>query len=86
MREHKIYEKKSPNILDYFHSNKIDLVINIVDKAHAQDVSDSYEIRRAATDSNITLFTKIKNAQLFVEALVNKGYDKLEIKAWSEYV
>ena len=82
---YKIYEKKSPNILDYFHSNKIDLVINIVDKALAKDVSDSYEIRRAATDSNITLFTKIKNAELFVSALVNKGKDKLAIKPWSEY-
>ena len=83
---YKIYEKKSPNILDYFHTNKIDLVINIVDKKYAKDVHDSYEIRRAATDSNITLFTKIKNAELFIKALVNKGKDKLEVKPWSDYL
>ncbi len=82
---YKIYEKKSPNILDYFHANKIDLAINVVDKKLQKEIGDSYEIRRAATDSNITLLTKIKNADLFIKALVNKGHEKLEIQPWSFY-
>jgi len=83
---YKIYEKKSPNIIDYFHNGKIDLVINIVDMHLRKDTSDSFEIRRAASDSNIMTITKIKQAELFVDAVVNKGLEKLEIKAWSEYL
>jgi carbamoyl-phosphate synthase large subunit len=86
LKLYKIYEKKSPNIIDYFRNHKIDLVINIVDKKLLKDLEDSYEIRREATDSNITLFTKNKNAELFIHALINKKLDKLEIKPWSEYV
>ena len=83
---YKIYEKKSPNVIDYFHSNKIDLVINIVDMQLRKDVSDSFEMRRAAADSNIMILTKIKQADLFVDALINKGLGKLAIKSWSEYL
>ncbi len=83
---YKIYEKKSPNIIDYFHNGKIDLVINIVDKQLQKEVNDSFEIRRAAADSNILIMTKIKKAELLADALVNKGLEKLEIKPWSEYV
>lgn len=83
---YKIYEKKSPNVIDYFHSNKIDLVINIVDMQLRKDVSDSYEMRRAAADSNIMILTKIKQADLFIDALINKGLKKLAIKSWSEYL
>lgn len=83
---YKIYEKKSPNIIDYFHSGKIDLVINIVDKSLQKDIQDSFEMRRAAADSNILIMTKVKKAALLVDALANKGLTKLEIKPWSQYI
>ncbi len=83
---YKIHEKKSPNILDYFQNNKIDLVINIVDKNIKKEVNDDYHIRRTAVDNNILMLTKIKKAELFINALVEKGLEKLEIKAWSEYI
>jgi len=83
---YKIHEKKSPNFLDYFQAGKIDLVINVVDYNFQKDSNDAYYIRRAAVDSNILALTKIKQAKLFIKALVNKGRDKLEIKPWSEYV
>jgi len=82
---YKVYEKKSPNIIDYFHKNKIDLVINIVDTQFARDVRDSFEIRRAAVDSNIMIITKAKQAQLLTEAMLHKGLTKLEIRSWNEY-
>lgn len=82
---YKIHEKKSPNILDHFQSNKIDLVINIVDKDVRKDFNDDFEIRRAASDNNITLITKAKTAELFTNALYNKGLKGLMIKSWSEY-
>jgi carbamoyl-phosphate synthase large subunit len=82
---YKIHEKKSPNILDYFQSGKIDLVINIVDKHYKKDLNDDFAIRRTASDSNILTMTKVKKAALLINALVNKGVEKLEIKPWSEY-
>lgn len=82
---YKIHEKKSPNILDHFQSNKIDLVINIVDKDIRKDFNDDFEIRRAASDNNIALVTKAKTAELLTNALYSKGLKGLEIKSWSEY-
>lgn len=82
---HKIHEKKSPNVIDHFHSGKIDLVINIVDINLRKDLNDDYAIRRAASDSNILIMTKIKKAELLISALVNKGLKKLAVRAWSEY-
>jgi carbamoyl-phosphate synthase large subunit len=82
---YKIHEKKSPNILDYFRSGEIDLVINIVDTHFKKDLNDDFAMRRTATDNNILTMTKVKNAELLINALVNKGFDKLEIKPWSEY-
>jgi len=82
---YKIHEKKSPNIIDYFHSGKIDLVINIVDKDLRKDLNDDYAIRRTASDSNILIMTKVKKAELLINALVNKGLKGLEIKSWGDY-
>lgn len=83
---YKIHEKKSPNIIDYFHKEKIDLVINIVDNKYKQDINDHYYIRRTASDNNILIMTKVKKAKLLVNALVNKKLENLEIKEWSEYI
>jgi hypothetical protein len=82
---YKIHEKQSPNILDYFQSGKIDLVINLVDKHFKKDLNDDFAIRRTASDANILTMTKVKKAETLINALVNKGLEKLEIKAWSEY-
>lgn len=82
---YKIHEEIGPNLLDYFQAGKIDLVINVVDTHLKKDLNDDYFIRRAAVDSNILVFTKIKKADLFIRALVEKGISKLEIRPWSEY-
>lgn len=83
---YKIYENKSPNVLDHFQSGKIDLVINAVDLHFKPDIEDYAYMRRVAVDNNIPVMTKIKNAELFVQALVNKGITKLETKPWSKYL
>ena len=83
---YKIYEKSNPNILDYFRKGKIDLAINLVETSLKKDETDHYTIRRAAIDYNISLFTNIKKAELFVKALVEKDINKLPIKSWAEYI
>jgi len=83
---YKIHEKKSPNVLEYFQNEMIDLAINIVDSHVKKIIDDDYAIRRAAVDHNIPLFTNIKKAELFVKALVEKDIDNLPIKSWDEYI
>ncbi|TMC20356.1 MAG: carbamoyl-phosphate synthase (glutamine-hydrolyzing) large subunit, partial [Chloroflexi bacterium] len=82
---HKLYEQRSPNLLDCLRDEKIDLAINVVDMHNLKEVDDSYAMRRHAIDHNIPLFTKIKQARVFVRAIVEKDLNTIPIKAWNEY-
>ncbi len=82
---YKIHEQKYPNVLTYFSEQRIDLAINIVDGYIKKEVDDDYAMRRFAVDHNIPLFTKIKQARLFVQALVEKDVATLPVKTWNEY-
>lgn len=82
---YKIHEQQSPNVLEYFGDNKIDLAINIVDRYIQKDVDDDYAMRRYAVDRDIPLFTKIKQARLFVKAIVEKDLATVPIKSWNAY-
>lgn len=83
---YKIHEDKSPNIYDYFHEGKVDLVINIVDKHIRKDVDDDYFIRRLAIDNNILIFTKLSQVKLFSRAVTQKKLADLQVKSWNEYL
>lgn len=83
---YKIHEKKSPNVLECFEQNKIDLAINIVDSHLIKIIGDEYVIRRSAVDHNVPLFTDLKKAELFVKAITSLKPEDLKIKPWSEYV
>ncbi len=82
---YKIHEQRTPNVLTYFRDNKIDLAINIVDQFIKKEVDDDYAMRRYAVDHNVPLFTKIKQARLFIKAIAEKNLATLPIKAWNEY-
>jgi carbamoyl-phosphate synthase large subunit len=82
---YKIHEQQSPNVLEYFGDNKIDLAINIVDRYILKDVDDDYAMRRYAIDRDIPLFTKIKQARLFVKAIVAKDLATMPIQSWNAY-
>ncbi|HEX6480716.1 MAG TPA: carbamoyl-phosphate synthase (glutamine-hydrolyzing) large subunit [Ktedonobacteraceae bacterium] len=83
---YKIHENQSPNILTYFRENIIDLAINIVDSHVKKELDDDYVMRRFAVDHNIPLFTKIKQARLFIRAIVAKDLAAIPIKSWNEYL
>lgn len=85
-RVYKIRDKKIPNVLTLLQEKKIDLVINIVDRSLVQDMKDSFVLRRGAIDANVPLFTKIKNARLFIDAIGKYPLEKLEVKSWNEYL
>ena len=83
---YKIHENCAPNVLTYFRDNKIDLAINIVDGYINKELDDDYAMRRYAIDHNIQLFTKVKQARLFVKAIIEKDLATIPIKSWNEYV
>ena len=82
---YKIHEQRSPNVLTYFRDGRIDLAINIVDRHIKKEVDDDYAMRRYAVDYNIPLLTKIKQARLFVRAIVEKDLATIPVKSWNEY-
>jgi carbamoyl-phosphate synthase large subunit len=82
---YKIHELKTPNVLNYFADGKIDLAINIVEGHINKELDDDYAMRRDAVDHNIPLFTKIKQARLFVKAIAEKKLATIPIKSWDEY-
>jgi carbamoyl-phosphate synthase large subunit len=82
---YKIHEEKSPNVLTYFRENRIDLAINIVEGHITKEIDDDYAMRRYAVDHNIPLFTKVKQARLFANALTEKDLATIPIKSWNEY-
>ncbi len=83
---YKIHDKKSPNILEYFQKGKVDLAINLVETELKMDEVDEYTIRRAAIDHNVPLYTNLKKAEIFVQAITNKTLEDLPILSWAEYM
>ena len=78
-------ENDSPNVLEYLQNRKIDLVINIPKTFQEEELTNDYVIRRRAVDLGIPLITNIQFAQRFVEAIVQKTIDSLQIEAYSRY-
>jgi len=79
-------EKKEPNIADLIKKREIDMIINIPKNNAELELKNDYIIRRLAVDFDIPLFTNIKVAKEFIDALetLHNGAE-IEIKAWEEY-
>jgi carbamoyl-phosphate synthase large subunit len=61
------------------------MIINIPKNNRETELKNDYLIRRLAVDFDIPLFTNIKAARQFIEAMVFQREKGLEIKAWEEY-
>lgn len=88
----KVYEGGTSNVLGIIEQKQVSFVVNISDREgkegrhHTQHITDGYRIRRAAVDSNISLFTDLQLARSFVRAIRIYGLDNLKIKSWKEYL
>lgn len=78
-------ESKEPNIASMIKKREVDMVINIPKNNRETELKNDYLIRRMAIDFDIPLFTNIRVARQFIEALAYKKEKGLEIKAWEEY-
>ncbi len=87
----KVYENKRPNVVDIIKDKNVSLVFHLnkmedVNEEFNNGIMDGYLIRRAAVDNNISLFTDINAARLFVMALDKYKMEDLKIKSWDEYL
>lgn len=78
-------EDKEPNIMEYLHDRKIDLVINIPKNHTKRELDNGYKIRRAAVDYNIPLITNARLASAFIYAICKVDPTEIAIKSWDEY-
>ncbi|MDR0497417.1 MAG: carbamoyl-phosphate synthase large subunit, partial [Treponema sp.] len=78
-------ETKEPNIASYIKRREVDMIINIPKNNHETELKNDYLIRRMAVDFDIPLFTNIKVAKEFIDAMVWERERGVEIKAWEEY-
>jgi carbamoyl-phosphate synthase large subunit len=78
-------EGRSPNVMEFLQSGKIDLVVNIPKNVQEQELTNDYLIRRKAVDLAIPLITNLQLAQRFIEALSRKRLEDLHVKSWAEY-
>ncbi len=88
---HKVREVgKSPNIIDYLHKGKIDLVINIpmpsATEKYSDILKDEYMIRRLAIEFNIPVLTNLKLASAFTKMLEQRDRNKINIRSLNEYI
>ena len=78
-------EDKEPNIMEYLHDRRIDLVINIPKNHTKRELDNGYKIRRAAVDYNIPLITNARLASAFIYAICKVDPAEIAIKSWDEY-
>ncbi len=79
-------ESKEPNIATMIRKREVDMVINVPKNNRETELKNDYIIRRMAVDFDVPLFTNIKVAKQFTDALAYQREKGLEIKAWEEYV
>lgn len=88
----KVYEMKSPNVVDIIQRKKVSIVFNInepegePEQIIKKEKTDGFMIRRAAIDNNIALLTDLNASRLLVNALDKYKVEDLEIKSWDEYL
>ncbi|MDR0377488.1 MAG: carbamoyl-phosphate synthase (glutamine-hydrolyzing) large subunit [Spirochaetaceae bacterium] len=78
-------ESREPNIATCIKTQQIDMIINIPKNNRETELKNDYLIRRMAVDFDIPLFTNIKAAREFIDALAYERRGGLEITAWEEY-
>ena len=61
------------------------MVVNIPKDLTPRELTNGYQIRRAAIDLNIPLITNSRLASAFIQAFCTMSLDDLAIKSWAEY-
>ena len=78
-------DARKPNVMDYLHERKIDLVINIPKDLSKDELDNDYTIRRTAIDLNIPLLTNARLASAFIKAFTEIDVNEMPVKHMGEY-
>ena len=78
-------ETGKPNIADIIQERRVDLVINIPKDNGETELRNDYRIRRMAVDFDVPLFTNVKAARQFAEALAWSRGRESEILPWEHF-
>ena len=78
-------EEGSPAALDLIRQHKVELVINIPKNFTHSELSNGYQMRRAAIDFNVPLITNSRLATAYIRAFCAVPLDAISIKSWDEY-
>jgi len=78
-------EQGHPQALELLREKKIDFVVNIPKDLSQRELTDGYQIRRAAIDYNIPLITNARLATAFINAFCTISEDDIPVKRWDEY-
>lgn len=69
--------------IDMLRGKEIDMVVNIPKNFTSSELGNGYQIRRAAIDFNVPLFTNARLATAWIMAFCAK--EKPAVKSWDEY-
>ena len=75
----------APAALDLIRKHEVELVINIPKNFTHSELSNGYQMRRAAIDFNVPLITNSRLATAYIRAFCAKPLDSISIKSWDEY-
>ena len=78
-------EEGVPAALDLIRTHRVDLVINIPKDFTHGELSNGYQMRRAAIDFNVPLITNSRLATAYIRAFCALPLDSVGIKSWDEY-
>jgi carbamoyl-phosphate synthase large subunit len=75
----------APAALDLIRKHEVELVINIPKNFTHSELSNGYQMRRAAIDFNVPLITNSRLATAYIRAFCAVPQDAISIKSWDEY-
>ena len=75
----------APAALDLIRKHQVELVINIPKNFTHSELSNGYQMRRAAIDFNVPLITNSRLATAYIRAFCSVPQDAISIKSWDEY-
>ena len=75
----------APAALDLIRKHEVELVINIPKNFTHSELSNGYQMRRAAIDFNVPLITNSRLATAYIRAFCAVPLDEISIKSWDEY-
>ena len=78
-------EQGAPAALDLIRKHEVELVINIPKNFTHSELSNGYQMRRAAIDFNVPLITNSRLATAYIRAFCAVPQDAISIKSWDEY-